>query len=430
MSNAERCIAVRAFAALCALAALSAPTAAHAGGYDTPMLYSARHMGMGGAAIGYVNDPSSLFHNPAGLGHIDHGEVLGDFSLLLGKIHASPGGLNSGKNIDSDLTVAPFFLVGGAYRIHKYITLGVGLYPVASAGATFHYPQTASSTGPTLEDRTELFFLEASPAIAVNPLPNLRFGLGYRFTYVRLVRFTGAPDQAPAIDFTLTGQGFTGFRVGAQWDALPFLQFGAVYRNKVTTKVTNSHGVAFSPYTDISTKFTLPSKVGFGTRADFEQFGLHGALAADFEYTFNSENKGDPLLGTPAPGTMAPTSVANVFAWSNSQTLRVGAEYRVLRDPAAHLDRVPLRIGYVYDTKTANEHYPTAFGTPPAPTQVFTLGTGYNGGLWQTNVAYAYRFGHGAVPKDGLDQSCAFCNQDGDYAIHLNGIYLDGSYKF
>src|SRR5450432_3872938 len=418
-----------ALAALAALGALCIPEAARASGYDTPMLYSARHMGMGGTAIGYVSDPSALFHNPAGLGQVEHGEVLGDFSLLLGKIHASPGGLNSGKNIDSDLTVAPFFLIGGAYRVQKYITLGVGVYPIASAGATFHYPTVGSSTA-NFEDRTELFFLEASPAIAVNPLPNLRFGLGYRLTYVRLVRFAGAPDQDPSLDFTVTGQNFTGFRAGAQWDPWPWLQLGGVYRNKVTTKVMNTHGTAFSPYTDISTKFTLPSKLGVGTRADFDQFGLRASLAVDFEYTFNSENKGDPLLGTPAPGTMAPTSVSNVFDWSDSQTLRVGAEYRILHDQAAQLDRVPLRIGYVYDTQSANAMDPTAFGTPPGPTQVVTLGTGYNGGLWQTNVAYAYRFGTGNVPKSGLDTNCAFCSYEGNYAIHLSGLYADVSYKF
>src|SRR6187431_2609322 len=116
---------------------LSAPRVARAGGYDTPMLYSARHMGMGGTAIGYVKDPSGLFHNPAGLGHIERGEVLGDFSLLVGGIHASPSFLPSGRDIDSETTVAPFFLLGGAYRVHRMITLGVGVFPIASSGATY-----------------------------------------------------------------------------------------------------------------------------------------------------------------------------------------------------------------------------------------------------------------------------------------------------
>src|SRR5262245_25516398 len=110
------------------LAALSAR--AHAGGYDTPMLYSARHLGLGGTAIGYVNDPSALFHNPAGLAQVGRGEVLVDFSLLLGKIHASPLGLSGARNIDSDLTKAPFFLLGEAFRVHDAIVLGVDLYPI------------------------------------------------------------------------------------------------------------------------------------------------------------------------------------------------------------------------------------------------------------------------------------------------------------
>ena len=413
-------------------ALLCLPAVAEASGYDTPMLYSARHMGMGGTAIGYVHDPSALFHNPAGLAQVERGEVLGDFSLLLGGLHASPGGNRNSQNIDSELTVAPFFLVGGAYRLQKYVVLGAGVYPVASAGGTFRYPTLAGSTVKDFEDRTDLFFLEASPALAVNPLPNLRFGLGYRITYVRLERFAGADNMSPNIDFTVTGQNFTGFRAGVQWDALPWLHFGGVYRNTTTTKVKNSHGKALVDYTDVSTQFKLPSKFGLGGRADFDPWGIPLSAAVDFEYTFNGENIGDPLVGTSPAGVR--TEVPNIFEWKDSQTLRLGAEYRILHDASAHLDRVPLRVGYVYDTQSANAVYPTAFGTPPGPTQVFTLGTGYNGGSWQANVAYAYRFGHGVVTDANLNganrKDCTFCSEAGDYKIHLSGIYVDASYKF
>jgi len=405
--------------------AFGVPALAHAGGYDTPMLYTARHMGMGGAAIGYVNDPSALFHNPAGLGHIARGEVSADFSLLLGGIHSSPTAV--AKDLDSDLTVAPFFLVGAGYRIHRRITLGLGVYPIASAGASYHY-------GAGQKNSTELFFLEASPAIAFNLWPNLRLGVGYRFTYVRLSRYEGAPGSAerPFIDFTMSGQNFTGFRVGAQWDAEPWLQFGAVFRNSVNTRVENSHGVALrSDYSNISTHFKLPAKLGVGARVDFDEFQLPASLAVDFEYDFNSQNAGDPLVGTPDPnGPVAPNTVNNVFNWKDSQTLRVGAEYRVWHDAAAHVDRVPLRIGFVHDTQTANATYPTAFGTPPGPTRVITVGSGYNGGAWQANLAYAYRFGRGAVTNTAND--CPFCSAAGkeDYRIHLNGLYVDVGYKF
>ena len=407
---------------------LSAPRVARAGGYDTPMLYTARHMGMGGTAIGYAKDPSALFHNPAGLGHIERGEVIGDFSLLVGGIHASPGALQVGKDIDSETTIAPFFLVGGAYRLHPMLTLGVGVFPIASAGATYKY-----GTG-NYQNSTELFFLETTPALAFNPLPSLRFGLGYRFTYVSLSRYQGDPSSGlvPVLDFDMSGWNFTGFRAGVQWTALSWLELGAVFRNMVDTKVTNSHGIALATeYTDISTHFKLPAKLGFGSRADFDRFKVPASLAVDFEYAFNSQNKGDSLEGTPAPGSGGATSVANIFEWKNSQTLRIGAEYRILRDHAAQLDRVPVRVGYVYDTQVGNATYPTAFGTPPGPTQVFTLGTGYNGGAWQANLAYAYRFGSGAVTNPD-NAACAFCSYAGkdDYRIHLNGMYVDASYKF
>jgi long-chain fatty acid transport protein len=412
---------------LVAAGTLGVPALAHAGGYDTPMLYSARHMGMGGAAIGYVNDPSAVFHNPAGLAQIENGEVLGDFSLLVGGIHASPGA--SARDVDSDLTVAPFFLLGAGYRVQKLITLGVAVYPVASAGATFNYGGTKNST--------ELFFLEASPAIAVNVLPNLRFGVGYRVTYVRLDRYQGQPGSSdtPALDFTVTGQNYTGFRVGAQWSATPWLDFGAVFRNPTTTKVSNSHGIALrTVFSDVSTKFKLPAKLGVGSRADFEQFGLHGAIAVDVEYSFNSENTGYPLVGTGPTGM--PLSASNVFDWSSSTTARLGLEYRLWRNQSLALDRVALRAGYVYDSKTANPEYPTPFGTPPGPTQVVTTGAGYNAGKWQANLAYAYRFGHGAVTQADVNapgrQTCLFCGTYGkdDYSLHLSGIYVDGSYKF
>ena len=406
-----------------------------ASGYDTPMLYSARHMGMGGTAIGYVNDPSALFHNPAGLGQVEHAEILGDFSLLLGGIRASPGLFNNAKNVDSELTVAPFFLVGGAYRVHRYITIGAGVYPVASAGGTFRYPSSPGGTSNDLEDRTDLFFLEASPAIAVNPLPNLRFGLGYRITYVHLSRFQGVDGSDPSIDFDVSGQSFTGFRVGAQLDALPWLHFGAVYRNKTTTKVTNDHGVALAnAYTDISTKFTLPSKLGLGSRIDFSPWRVPASLAVDFEYAFNSENEGDPLQGTPVDASL-PSHVDNVFEWKNSETLRVGVEYRIWHDDLQNIEHVPLRVGYVFDSQSANARYPTAFGTPPGATQVFTLGSGYDAGRWQANVAYAYRVGTGDVTAADLAATpdrkpCAFCSYAGNYQIHLSGIYVDGSFKF
>ncbi len=51
---------------------------AHAAGWDTPIIYTARQLGMGGTAIAGVRDPSASFHNPAGYQGIEGLEVLGN----------------------------------------------------------------------------------------------------------------------------------------------------------------------------------------------------------------------------------------------------------------------------------------------------------------------------------------------------------------
>ncbi|MCA9581397.1 MAG: outer membrane protein transport protein [Myxococcales bacterium] len=408
------------------LASLWAPVAL-AGGYDTPILYSARHMGMGGTAVSYVSDPSALFHNPAGLGKIKGISVLGDFSLLVGGIQGSPSALASANSIDSNTTVAPFFLVGGGIRITDWLAAGLAVYPVASAGATYEYP---GAGGTTVEDHTQLVFLEISPGVAFVLPYNLRLGVGYRITYTSLTRTVAPAGTTPIIDFTLTGTNFASFRAGLQWDALSEgtsdidrrdLSFGLNYRHKTVVDVGADEGIALAQTgTDLKSDFTLPARLVFGVRGDYDRIG--GAV--DLEYGFNSQNERTTVSGDTAGGTRI--SVNNVFAWSDAITLRGGLEYRWL-----DAGEFATRLGYVFDGTTANPQYPTAFGTPPTPTHSLTAGIGYDGGPWETNLAYAYRFGSTTVTEGGTGaEVCQLCSANGDYAIGLHGLYVDVSYDF
>jgi long-subunit fatty acid transport protein len=421
-----------AIAALCG-GVMVAAGQARAGGYDTPMLYSARHLGMGGTAIGFVEDPSALFHNPAGLGNIKNFTALGDFSLLLAHVTASPD--PGARDTESEQTVAPVFLVGAGLRLTDWLVAGLAVYPIASAGATYKY---AIPPNFEFENTTRLVFIEASPGLAFNLPHNIRLGAGYRLTYVNLERYYGSRAFASGThDFKLDGINPFGFRVGAQWTPLPFLSVGAVYRHKVETKVSNDTGIAATMrFTDVSTKFMLPSKLGAGGRVDVGDFGF----AVDTEYLFNSQNEGSPLVGSPMPTAEnpmpPPTEVANVFDWSNEFTLRAGVEFRWL-EGMDDRKRLAARLGYVFDGKTTNERYPSAFGTPPGPTHVLTAGLGWNLGRWQVNGAVARRFGSGSVTEADLaagsrsaERPCTFCSVAGneDYEIAINGFYIDASF--
>ncbi len=415
--------------ALAVAIVVASPEVAKAGGYDTPILYSARHIGMGGTAISYVSDPSALFHNPAGLANVGKGSVIANISPVFGSLKAAP----VGDTIESETTFAPFFLVGGAYRVADWATIGLAVYPVASAGGEFKY----EIGGMPNINRTTLMFIEASPGVAFNLPYDITLGVGYRVTYASLERFQGT-EASPILDFDMTGLNFLGFRAGAQWkykvsdSGNQLLRVGAQYRHKTVTELENDKGIALrSEYQDISIKFVLPSRIGGGVRYDAFDFGA----SVDAEYGWNSQNEGYPLKGTDPGGNK--TEVSNYFRWTDAWTLRTGLEYRLLDS------RLPVRVGYIWDQKTANERFPSAFGTPPGPSHIETIGVGWNGGKWQVNAAYAHRRAKGTVTQADIDAGeaelseesgkptmCQFCNEAGEYDMTLHGIYLDASYDF
>ncbi len=413
---------------------------AQAAGFDTPILYSARQMGMGGTAIGSVADPSAAFHNPAGFGNIRGLSVLGNLSLLTGKITSSPGvGLGDlpekGDNYPSRTSqqiVGPGFLVGAGYRLSEYLSLGMAVFPVASASGEY---RGKSLTGNASIDKTKLVFLEATPVLALTLPHGFRLGVGYRITFAELERVQGDTDNPRNFDFKASGLDLKGVRVGAQWRLDPHWSFGAVYRHKIEPKLTADRGVAYADVVDLKTSFVLPSKLGAGVRSDWGPWGV----ALDGEYGFYSQNERTRLAGCninqPPQAEKPSCRVAgvahkaeyadNVFAWHNAVTVRVGLEYRLR-------EAWPLRAGYIFDGQATNVHYPSAFGTPPAPSHSGTIGAGYRAEKWQLNVAAALRTASATVkPSDTAGYDCATCGKAGkDYSLWLAGGYVDFSYDF
>ena len=402
------------------LAALAVAMRAQAAGYDTPIVYTARHMGMGGTAIGYVSDASAAFHNPAGLQHVAGLSLLGDFSLLVGEVTGSPQNAEATRSLTSNPVVAPFFLVGAAARLHPWLSAGLAVFPVASGGAEYEY----TIANPAI-DSTQILFFEATPLISLNVpkdrwLPGqLAFGLGYRISYLSFERKQGRADNPRLLDLEMTGKDFTGIRAGLQYRPTPYVSMGFGFRNKIRVVAKADDATVFlRQATDAELPFVLPAKFGSGMRFDFGDLGL----ALDGEYSLQSQNDENSLSGM-LDGER--TEATNVARWKNGITGRIGLEYRFRLGDA----RVPARAGYVFDSAVANPAYPSAFGTPPAATHSVTVGTGYVMDSWQVNLAVAHRQGSTKVSEDELI-GCRFCGFAGRYAIEMTGFYLDASTDF
>ena len=397
---------------------------ARAGGYDTPMLYAGEHMGMGGAAVAGVSDPSALFHNPAGLAQIERGSALLHVTYLNGDVTGSPGSTPEATSITSQPTSAPFPLLGVGYRVHPKLVLGFGAFPIASAGGTYVYEGTVN----TVTDRTTLIFAEAGPAMGVD-LGRVRLGIGYRITYMMLERFSGGKDADPLIDFILEGTHAQGIRLGVQADLIAQdklrLEAGLTYRHQVVMYPSDPSARAIGfPISDVSSRFILPSRLSGGLRLIAGPW----SAAFDLEYGFNSQNQKSTLSGVAevAPGVSEEIALDNIFGWRDAFTYRLGIEHRLASG-------LKLRVGGAYDETTSSKQYPTAFGTPPAPTVLFGGGVGQRLGPWTIDFSMVHRQGETEVTTDDLaqaDQACVFCSKAGTYAISLTGAYLSCGYDF
>lgn len=390
---------------------------ARAGGFDVPIVYTARYGGMGGTAISFVDGGASLYLNPAGLGRIGKGNVDVAVTIVDGQIHGSPSWLAPDVNINSERTQIPFPFVTGGARLTDFLTIGAGAYLAGGAGGEFKY--SPSEGEPEIDDKTQLVFIETSLGLAANfDDIGLTIGAAYRVTIGRLDRTR--PDGTTNLDLKMQGVDFKGIRVGFQWQANKYFSIGAMYRNKLEVDMSGTGGGALNVKFDtVESTFVFPAQVGTGFRIDYNAF----AFATDFLWLFNSQNKIATFTSTPA----LPFEVSNTFDWSDQIFLRFGFEYRVAEES------VPLRLGFMYESTTSSREFPNAFQPPPAPGYIFTMGIGYDHGPWQVNAAYARGFSSTTVNVDTSNflTECPNCGGSGLYELVVaNHFLFDFSYDW
>jgi long-chain fatty acid transport protein len=404
------------------LAGLLATGSAYAAGYDVPILYTARHQGMGGTAIAFVDDPSAALHNPAGLQGVRGLSFLGNGTVLLAHFTGSPAAPASASGIQSDLAIAPYFMGAVAYRAAPWLSLGAAVFSSASGGADYRYPVPDSLV--YQQSRFALLAYELTPLLSLNVpkdavLPGeLSVGVGYRVTLVSLARQEGELDGARSLDVDMRATDGMGFRAGLQYRASPLFSIGVVYRNRIeATTHADDATVLGLPATDAELPFVLPAQVGGGLRSDYNRVGV----AFDAVYTLQSQNERGDLSSV--LGGM-PVVIPNPFEWRDAFTLRFGFEFRL--GPAEEL---PIRFGYMYDERVTSRAFPSPFAAPPSPTRTFTLGGGYVVDSWELNVALAIASASTEVRVTDLAPpgACPGCGFAGDYGGGATGLYLDFS---
>jgi long-chain fatty acid transport protein len=346
-----------------AAAALLAFTPAARGAGFLIYEHGAAAMAMGGAFTAVANNPSAIWHNPAGLSWVEGTQVLLGGTLIFptGSVNMPNIGLvrpDLGQKFDQ---VQQIFTPPNVYITHKFsdrVTAGIGFMAPFGLGTKWQKTNDSPPSFPLAylgyNNDMQTFFI--NPTIAVKVLDNLSLAVGCSYIFSKLTldlyqSFGPFIEGGAAYDVPTamkgTGDSFN-FNAGVLYKGKGF-SLGASYRSHFNIKysgtVTLDNQFLPAPLQpdvptsgDVTTTFKFPAILTLGLAIDISpkllwSFDLHTYYWKRFDsYTAN--------ITFPDPfGTQTLTAPQ---LWKNSHCVRMGFQYLAT-------DKLTLRLGGFFD---------------------------------------------------------------------------------
>lgn len=399
-------------------------------------------MSMGGAFTAVADNPSAIWHNPAGLSWVEGTQ------LLLGATFIMPSGSVNMPYFDQTYKQkSQVFVLPNIYLTHKFtdrVTAGIAFVAPFGLGTTWMSTVTSPPTFPLsylgYSNDMKTFFI--NPTIAVKVLDNLSvgFGVSYIFSDLTLDLYqseTLPPPPAEGLPYDVptamkgSGDSFNvnagvlykgkGFSLGASYRS----QFNIKYSGTVTLDnqfVPALLQAYIPPEGTVTTTFKFPAILTLGLAIDISEkllwsFDFHTYFWGRFDsYT------ADIVFPSPYPAQTL-TAVQN---WQDAHCIRMGFQYKAS-------DKLTLRLGGFYD-ETPQPVETMDPNLPDNDRWAITGGLGYKIGKFTIDVGYHFEhffartsehgfFLTGGVPVDPNPVAGLYKTQ-----AHLVGINL--GYKF
>jgi len=316
--------------------------------------HGAAAMAMAGAFVSIANDPSAIFHNPAGIAflkgtHISVGTTLimpsGSMTLL--KPPPWEPTPTTWEQKSQVFYPSTFYIT---QSVGEKVTLGFGFFSPYGLGSSWPIENQFRYLG--YEDDMKTFFF--NPTVGIKLTDKLSFGAGVSYVYstvefrlVRLVEnlvpFTGSTYDVPA---ELTGNGDSwAFNAGLLYRAEKFSlgfnwrsSFNIDYKGDMTlntSEIPPPFNALFPTEAGGETTFKFPNILAFGasftpTEKFLLSLDIHYILWSRFdEYVVTFD---DPRLEE----MVVPEN------WKDSLLARVGGQYTIS-------PKFALRAGFLYD---------------------------------------------------------------------------------
>ena len=224
----------------------------------SPYEAGARALGLGGAFAARADDPSALFHNPAGLA-FQKGVRL-KANIFFGKPGVTavwpPTGMTYNNNPNQFRGS-----FAASWQFLNRVTVGIGFYMPYHFSSEWPY----NWAGTKISSKAALNSVFIRPAISIEVLKGLALGAGLDFVSAKTLWYHVLPfnlknyplpqDVSVESIHDLKGTGM-GFTAGLLWKALPSIQFGVRYQHHVPIDFSGRNNYSVS-YLDIG-DMTVP----------------------------------------------------------------------------------------------------------------------------------------------------------------------------
>jgi long-chain fatty acid transport protein len=360
------------------------------------------------AVRAWLDNPATLFFNPAGLAWLDGFGMSAGVTLVFPSFEFSdPTGQSPKSGSSTKLVPPPHGYLAFGTKIHKGGRLGAGLGVNFPFGMTIEWPDDFA--GRHLVKKSALQIPQIHAGVAYSPVKQISFGANFVLSpaNVYLERYLGpefglvADDGSPITDARVqmagSGMGY-GFVAGLQARPVDWLYLGMTWHSGMSIDMdgdahfvlpglSDKSGFADQP---VKTGFKLPDVMAFGIGARYKLWYVE----VDIDYTFWSVFKDIPInLPEDQSGTLS-QSIPEY--WKDVVTFRLGNQLQVTPE-------LTLSFGGGYDqTPTTSAHLAPML---PDSDRIFgSLGVGYrfDFGL-SMDMAYLFTW---FVPRTVTGHAC------------------------
>ncbi len=341
--------------------------------------------GMGGAAIAYAQDSTSLVTNPALMSQTGtRFDIGGD--LFFAFAEASLGEQEDIKSVAGmgvdNMFVMP--IMSATYQYSDDISFGFAATPLGGGGSDYElnlFNATGNARSPNERLGIELIVMNMLPSISYKLNDNSSIGASLviglqRFRAEGLGLFDIFTSTQTTDNLTNQGNEYSyglGFRIGWNGQYLNNkLQLGAVYTTRTYMTKFSQYSELFAEGGDLDT----PGYAGLGISYAYND---KLDIAFDITQTFYSDinaisNTGPNITGTPLGGEDRRLGLDNGlgFGWDDQTIYKIGFNYQ-------YSDSWAFRSGWNYGKSPINEKREIIFNiAAPAVTQHhFTMGASY-----------------------------------------------------